>query len=106
MSKIARDWKVRFWKYVTFEPNTGCWFWTGAASNRYGVLGVGSRSKRATHLSYAIHNGCFPKGMILHRCDTPECVNPCHLQDGTAADNYWDMVEKKRNNALSRQLME
>jgi DNA-binding NarL/FixJ family response regulator len=35
-------------------------------------------------------------GVIMHTCDTPNCVNPAHLVHGTQAENIADMVAKGR----------
>ena len=102
-----RDWRPRYWKYVTFEPNTGCWLWTGAATaNGYGTLGVGSRLMRATHLSVLLRDGAFPStGLVMHRCDQPSCVNPEHLVVGTHKANVADMIGKGRHNAFAQGLL-
>lgn len=105
MKRRTADWQVRFWKYVTFEPNSGCWLWTGAASNGYGTLGVGSRMIRATHLSLKIHCGTDVSGVAMHSCDQPLCVNPAHLSDGTMRDNVQDMIGKDRHSSLTRRML-
>jgi hypothetical protein len=77
------------------EPNTGCWLWTrGCSADGYGT---GNRSQYAHRWSYELANGPIPAGMyVLHRCDTPACVNPGHLFLGTALDNMRDMIAKGR----------
>ena len=42
--------------------------------------------------------GPIPSGVfVLHSCDVPACVNPCHLFLGDAAANSLDMVSKDRH---------
>lgn len=53
---------------------------------------------RAHRYSWLIHYGPVPLGkMVLHRCDTPTCVNPKHLFIGTAKENKTDCVDKGRH---------
>ena len=80
------------------EPNSGCWLWTGG-TNSYGYGRVCHHSKVmvASRAAYAVFRGAIPDGgSILHRCDTPSCINPDHLFVGTQADNMRDMAAKKR----------
>ena len=80
-------------------PEVGCWLWTGGMQNMgYGVITNGRGSKKLAHrFSWELHNGPIPEGLhVLHRCDTPLCVNPHHLFTGTAKDNIDDAVAKGR----------
>jgi hypothetical protein len=81
------------------EKTDHCWIWTGATNgNGYGVLRWRGRdNQRAHRISYVIHLGPIPEGLILrHACDNPPCVRPDHLQPGTNADNVADKVARGR----------
>lgn len=89
----------RFWSKVVKSDK--CWKWTGAKSQGYGYLNAGGKEDgliRAPRLSYQIHFGDIPDGLIVrHRCDNPECTNPEHLVLGTHADNSRDIVKRRRH---------
>lgn len=76
---------------VTF----GCWFWTGASSEKgYGQFVAGSRADGtrrrmlAHRYAYEIENGPIGDGLeIDHLCFTPSCVRPDHLRVVTRAEN-------------------
>lgn len=90
----------RFTQQYIPEPNSGCWLWQGAFSRMgYGAFSVDSVPKRANRVSYELFKGPIPPGLfVLHRCDTPACVNPDHLYAGTDKDNVRDMVARNRMN--------
>lgn len=82
------------------EPNSGCWLWMRWCDrDGYGKPGRSGRcTERLAHrISFEIHHGPIPAGVsVLHRCDTPSCVNPDHLFLGDQLANMTDMVEKGR----------
>lgn len=80
------------------EPNSGCWLWLGALDvNRYARFGVKGRNCKASRVSYALYKCEEPGALhVLHKCDTPQCVNPDHLFLGTHQDNVADRVAKGR----------
>lgn len=48
-------------------------------------------------MAYEMVYGPTPPGVcVLHKCDTPACVNPNHLRLGTHADNMADKVRRGR----------
>ena len=92
----------RFWDKVNKTDN--CWMWTAATNNKgYGNVRFGPRPGKlwlAHRYSWTISFGDIPKGLcVLHKCDTPLCVNPDHLFLGTKQDNSLDMTVKHRGTA-------
>jgi hypothetical protein len=85
-------------KYVK-EPATGCWIWTACLSvDGYGAFPFRGKKVGAHRVSYIMNVGEIPDGLcVLHKCDTPTCVNPEHLFLGTKKDNAHDAMAKGRN---------
>jgi hypothetical protein len=90
----------RFWRYV--NKTDGCWLWTGGSRSKKGYGQIGGGGKGAKHilahrLSYEIHKGQIPEGMVvMHSCDNPSCVNPDHLSVGTQSQNILEAFAKGR----------
>lgn len=91
---ISTTIRERIERFVSPEPNSGCWLWTGAENGAgYGQMYTGwdgeRRSRGYAHrLAYEAFRGPIPEGMELdHLCQNPGCVNPAHLQPVTQAEN-------------------
>lgn len=85
---------ARFWSRVQKTP--GCWLWmAGKIPDGYGSFWIGKRVL-AHRFSFFLEHGRWPIPMALHTCDTPACVKPGHLFEGTQTQNMEDMMSKGR----------
>ena len=85
------------WQMPDDPPTSGCWEWphkpeVGQRAG-YGQINYEEHHLRAYVLSYRLHHGDIPNGMVVrHECNNPICVHPNHLLLGTVADNSQDMI--------------
>ena len=85
---------VAVYPEIAKEP---CWVWVaGRDAAGYGTVNVGKRSIVAHRVAWFLTHGTWPVPFCLHKCDTPECVNPLHLFEGTIKDNNQDREIKGR----------
>ena len=92
---------VTFWdrvsQYVQIS-STGCNLFNGHLDEcGYGRITKDGKLVRVHREMWKQHNPNEEiSGVIMHTCDTPNCVNPAHLVHGTQAENIADMVAKGR----------
>jgi len=79
--------------------NNNCWIFQGQCNKYgYGLFWFEGKSQRAHRISYFLHKGKIPNGLIVcHSCDNPPCINPDHLFLGTRLHNNQDAVHKQRH---------
>lgn len=77
----------------------GCWEWDGYRNpNGYGEIKLMYRATRCSRTAYETWVGPIPDGYVVrHKCDNPPCINPDHLEVGTARDNTQDMIRRGRD---------
>ena len=87
-----------FYAKIQRVPCGGCWLWIAATDpDGYGFHHSELSTKRAHRYSFWLHNGYLTEGlMVRHLCHNPCCVNPDHLEEGTAKDNRRDAIQAGR----------
>lgn len=90
--------KARLWRFITPEPNSGCWLWLGGTSGfGYGRMYFEGRMQPAHRVAYELYVGPMAPDMhACHKCDVACCVNPDHIFPGTRTDNMRDCSRKGR----------
>jgi hypothetical protein len=99
--------EARFWSKV--DKSGECWLWLGAKNNMgYGHISSGRKHPviLAHRVAFLLTYGEISDGAILrHTCDTPACVRPTHLLEGTLTDNARDTSERGRCRPWNRGLV-
>lgn len=72
-----------------YEPNTGCWLWTGGLhTTGYAKIRVHGRRRFAHIVTYELEVGPIPDGKELdHLCRVRHCRSPYHLEPVTHWEN-------------------
>ena len=87
----------RITRHIVVAEN-GCHLFMGHRNeDGYGRIGKGNSLVFVHREMFKHHNPDIEiTGVIMHSCDTPNCVNIEHLRHGTQAENIADMVAKGR----------
>lgn len=96
--KTPSNSELWFWNRTKTAPS-GCLEWQGCLKNGYGLVYKFSDpcgEVYAHRISFIMHHGRKPIGVVRHTCDNRKCVNPRHLLEGSAQDNVRDAVERDR----------
>jgi len=100
VSTITPEEADRFMRYVSVDPETNAWVWTGGIGNTgYGGFWFRGKTIGAHVFSYALHHGPIPEGyLVCHKHEDlgRHNVNPEHLFLGTHKDNMQDAAAKCR----------
>jgi HNH endonuclease len=89
----SADIAERLLSRVIFEdeafPENGCWFWTGALTDRgYASFSSGYKSYNAHRWLYQWKYGPLPATLQLdHLCRNRHCINPDHLEPLTQKEH-------------------
>lgn len=83
-------------KAIREHNSDECLLWPFHTRNGYGLCMFQGRQECAHRISFYLTHGRWPHPFACHTCDTPGCVNPRHIVEGTPAQNAADMVSKNR----------
>jgi hypothetical protein len=73
---------IRFLQKVRLKTDTECWLWTGHVDDKgYGQFKWKGKAYWSHRWSYAVFRRPLIGGLTVeHKCRTPSCVNPYHLE--------------------------
>lgn len=87
----------------TSKQENGCWIYKSSRNKAgYCMFHFEKKTIYAHRASWILCYGSIPEKLIvMHKCDTPSCINPEHLVLGTQKDNMQDALKKGRMKGLA-----
>lgn len=94
------------WQSIEIKRKNECWEFLGFRNQfdygRYrvkdGKMALAHRVAYCSYYEITLKELDKTKLFVRHRCDTPCCCNPFHLELGTAKDNNDDKIKRGRTN--------
>src|SRR5262245_17140536 len=78
----------------------GCWLWMAKCNWAGYAMTRTPKNRKELRVSRLILAAKLMRSLkenALHTCDTPSCINPDHLFEGTIGDNNRDKTAKGRH---------
>lgn len=95
--RVTPSLRKRFDSKVNRGGPDDCWLWMASVRNGYGAIKIGGRVYSCHRVAYVLANGEPPDGMVVgHKCDTPACCNPDHLEAISVGKNNCDARSRRK----------
>ncbi len=97
-AQTTRGWSIsaRIGYYTGPREANGCRLWTASttADGYATTMGAHRKMMQVTRIMLGLSVG--DPLVAMHKCDTPQCVEPSHLIAGTQGENIADCIAKGR----------
>lgn len=106
INRMSRSLQERLLQRRRVDPVSGCWIWEGSVDGKgYGSIYVGNRKYARTHrVAYELWIGPIGTATVHHKCASPACFNPAHLELATSRENTLEMMERRALHARIAEL--